>query len=180
MMKSAPSTTFIVAQSEFLFHVLIGIAAGEFEKFFALRTCDWVIPNRDDSGPIEQKAIGKQIRDRQRPRHVRGRSERPATLVLEGGTWTAHDLRRTAATLLGDLGIRPDVIDRCQNHVEQNRMIRTYQRQELLRERQVAFEALGTYFDSIAGGDSATITPIDLTKRRKSRLGGISAQRSTE
>ena len=50
-------------------------------------------------------------------------------------------------------------------------MIRTYQRQELLRERQVAFEALGTYFDSIAGGDSATITPIDLTKRRKSRLG---------
>lgn len=75
--------------------------------------------------------------------------------------------RGSAATLLGDLGIRPDVIDRCLNHVEQNRMIRTYQRQELLRERQVAFEALGTYFDSIAGGDSATITPIALAQRRK-------------
>jgi integrase len=59
-------------------------------------------------------------------------------LLLTGGEWTPHDLRRTAATLMGELGVRPDVIERTLNHIEQNRMSRIYQRQSLEAEQQAA------------------------------------------
>jgi len=42
------------------------------------------------------------------------------SLVLAGGkkgNWTAHDLRRTGATLMETIGIEDKVIDLCQNHV---------------------------------------------------------------
>lgn len=143
-----------------------------FEALLAVRTCQWIIPNRSDDGPIEQKAIGKQIRDRQRPSIVHGRSAKHGSLVLAGGTWTAHDLRRTAATLLGELGARPDVIDRCLNHIEPNRMIRTYQRQELLAERQRAFETLGAYLETRFAEEPAKVVLIAEATRPPQGMSG--------
>lgn len=66
--------------------------------------------------------------------------------------FTAHDLRRTAATLMGELGIDGDVIDLCLNHKIGSKVRRTYQRQQRLADRQQAFEALGDYLVNLLDG----------------------------
>jgi hypothetical protein len=40
---------------------------------------------------------------------------------------------------MGNLGVLPDVIEKCLNHVEQNKMKRIYQRQELKTEQAQAW-----------------------------------------
>ena len=49
-------------------------------------------------------------------------------LVLPGGKWTPHDLRRTAATTMAELGALPDVVEKCLNHTEVGKVKRIYQR----------------------------------------------------
>lgn len=44
---------------------------------------------------------------------------------------------------MGNLGVRPDVIELCLNHIEQNQMKRTYQHQKLINERIEAWKLLG-------------------------------------
>lgn len=108
-----------------------------------VRPSDWCFPGPYGKQPLGPKALSKQIRDRQRPTLVQNRSKKIGTLVLSQGCWTPHDLRRSGATLMGSLGVRPDVIEKCLNHVEQNRMKRIYQRQELKAEQAEAWRILG-------------------------------------
>jgi hypothetical protein len=67
--------------------------------------------------------VSKQIGDRQyrfKQRKALSNRRNDNSLVLskgENGEWTPHDLRRTGATMMQALGVMPDVIDRCQNHV---------------------------------------------------------------
>ena len=44
---------------------------------------------------------------------------------------------------MGELGVNGEVIERCLNHVEANKLKRTYQRHELKREQLEAWELLG-------------------------------------
>lgn len=120
----------------------------------------WLYPQRSDKKHIDTKAIQRQFRDRQRDKRIKGRSKQLGALKATSGEWTAHDLRRTGATLMGDLGIRPDVIDRALNHVEVRKVTRTYQRQELLAERQAAFAALGQILERLASGEASKVVPI--------------------
>lgn len=50
------------------------------------------------------------------------RSKNINALKLKGRKWTPHDLRRTGATMMGVLGVRADVIEKCLNQFEQNKM----------------------------------------------------------
>jgi len=74
---------------------------------------------------------------------MKNRSKATGALLLTGGAWTPHDLRRTGATMMGTLGVRPDIIEKCLNHVEQNKLIRVYQRQEMTPEQRDAWRLLG-------------------------------------
>lgn len=56
-----------------------------------------------------------------------------------------RDLRRTGTTLTGMFGVRPDVIEKCLNHIQQNGQIRTYQRQDLTAEQNDAAMALSRF-----------------------------------
>ncbi|KEA63120.1 Integrase [Marinobacterium lacunae] len=106
----------------------------------------WCYPNRSNSAPVCPKTINKQLQDRQRQpeqKPMSGRSKSGAALLLPGGKWTPHDLRRTAATMMVESGILPEVAERCLNHTEQNRVKRTYQRHSYAREMQHAWEVLG-------------------------------------
>ncbi|QJD29878.1 tyrosine-type recombinase/integrase [Methylococcus geothermalis] len=124
---------------------------GEFEYLF---------PSRD-GGPIVDKAITKQIGDRQRPNPLKNRSTKGAgALLLSGGKWTPHDLRRTGATIMGELGVRPDVIERCLNHVEENRIQRTYQRQKLETEQREAWRILGERLDLLTRDDAHNVVTM--------------------
>jgi len=105
----------------------------------------WVLPARWTDKHVCVKSLAKQIGDRQRGAKppMSCRSLHTDALELPGGKWTPHDLRRTGATLMGMLGVRPDVIEKCLNHVQQNRLVRIYQRQELKDEQAAAWKLLG-------------------------------------
>lgn len=107
----------------------------------------WVMPamNKCDTH-VCIKSLSKQVGDRQRgeeSKPMKNRTKLVSALVLPRGKWTPHDLRRTGATLMGRLGVRPDVIEKCLNHVEQNKLVRIYQRQELSAEQAEAWRLLG-------------------------------------
>lgn len=113
---------------------------------------EWLCPAKNKQGAhVCPKSLAKQIGDRQRPsaKPMRGRSPYTDALVLMNGKWTPHDLRRTGATLMGELGVRPDVIEKCLNHVQQNRLVRIYQRQELREQQREAWQLLGTHLESL-------------------------------
>jgi len=67
--------------------------------------------------------------------------------------WRIHDLRRTAVTGMAELGIRPDVIELCVNHVSGTRggIAGVYNRSELLPERRLALERWAVQVQGISG-----------------------------
>ena len=109
------------------------------------RALPWVFPNASGTGPVGVKSFGKQLADRQRSaeRRLKNRSKDTDALLLPGGRWTAHDLRRTAATLMAELGFGGDVIDECLNHMIESRVRRIYVRDRRVAEQARAFDALG-------------------------------------
>lgn len=114
---------------------------------------DWVMPARHNNGCVCSKSLNKQIADRQRGKReaMSRRSPDTDTLMLPGGKWTPHDLRRTGSTMMGDIGVRVEVIEKCLNHTEQNRMIRIYQRQEQRGEMKAAWEFIGHRLAELTG-----------------------------
>lgn len=92
--------------------------------------------------PLSEKTISKAVHDRIRTVALKGRTQSTGVLMLTGGEWSPHDLRRTMASRMGDLGVAPHVIERCLNHIQQG-IVAVYQRQEYLVERQAAFEMWG-------------------------------------
>lgn len=105
----------------------------------------FVIPSDDWSTHIDTKTVNKQITDRQRETPMANRvAGVNQALVLPGGRWTAHDLRRTGASLMRrPLGVDSDVIERCLNHIKKDRLIRTYQRADWSAEMSQAWHLLG-------------------------------------
>lgn len=137
-------------------------ALSYFKQLHLKKTSDtWVYPaQRLAEGHLCLKTIQKQIKDRQRATALKGRAKSSQCLLLKGGEWTAHDLRRTASTLMGELGVRPDVIDRCQNHIESSRITKTYQQQQLLDERKQAFALLGERLHMLTSISSENVVPL--------------------
>jgi integrase len=68
--------------------------------------------------------------------------------------FTPHDLRRTAATLMGERGVRPDVIERVLNHTPA-KIARTYNRAAYDAEKRQALAILGDLIESVSAGESA-------------------------
>jgi integrase len=117
--------------------------------------CPWVMPARLTESHVDLKSIAKQVADRQRGDKdaMSNRSSSGAALILPGGKWTPHDLRRTAATLMVQLKVAPDVVERCLNHVEQNRMKRVYQRHDYAAEMKQAWRLLGQRLELLTRDD---------------------------
>ncbi|MGB0218809.1 MAG: tyrosine-type recombinase/integrase [Sinimarinibacterium flocculans] len=149
---------------EHLVH-LSEFAVDEFKKLIALAPGDWLFPDRTGKTHIYDKALQKQFRDRQacHPGNRKAGARRPEkwapALRLKGGRWTSHDLRRTGATMMGELGVRSDVIDRCMNHISEDRLKKTYQQQTLMSERRQAFELLGERLALLRYADAGRVVP---------------------
>ncbi|MGB2060650.1 phage integrase family protein [Alcanivorax sp. MD8A] len=112
----------------------------------------WCYPNRADTGPLCSKTVTKQLSDRQRPLEsgtMSNRSGKAQSLILPGGKWTPHDLRRTGATMMTALGVIPEVAERCLNHTEENRVKRTYQRHSYTKECGEAWVKLGAHLQEL-------------------------------
>lgn len=122
---------------------------------------EWILPaskrNKKGEVPVCTKSINKQINDRQRETPLKHRSKSTGTLRLSGGHWTPHDLRRTAATIMGHCGVLSEIIERCLNHVETSKLKRTYQRQEPRQQMQEAWELLGQRLEALLSGGNVTV-----------------------
>mgnify|MGYP000880154987 CR=1 FL=1 len=134
---------------------LSDFAAEKFAQLIALSGYeDWLFPDKSGTQPVSVKSFGKQLADRQRDRAapMSHRSGASRALALPGGKWTAHDLRRTAATLMATLGTSNDVINECLNHKQSDRMTQTYVQDRRLSEQAVAFDKLGRRLSELFGG----------------------------
>lgn len=136
-------------------------ALAQFEKLSALRECDatgaavpWLFPGADKFKPVSVKSLAKQIADRQRPpgSRLKNRTKATTALLMPGGDWTPHDLRRTASTLMSRLGFFDDVINECQNHIKQG-MAGVYNQDRRESQQALAFDALGAKLAQVTGAD---------------------------
>jgi integrase len=78
-------------------------------------------------------------------------------LMAETGTagWTRHDLRRTGATMLGEMGVEPHVIEAALNHAAiHSRLAATYNRARYLPAVREALQRLADRLDAIAAGSA--------------------------
>ncbi len=74
--------------------------------------------------------------------------------------WHRHDLRRTAATLMGDLGVMPDVIEAALNHVAiRSRLAALYNRSRYRPQVAAALQLLADALDGIET-DNAKVVPL--------------------
>ena len=145
---------------------LSDFAVSQFERLKKDQTSmKWIFPSRDGENHLDEKTITKQIRDRQRTEQLKGRAKPTCVLLLTGGQWTSHDLRRTGATLMGELGVSGETIERCLNHTEQNRIKRTYQRQRNERAMAEAWHLLGERLEVLTSGADNVVT---IKKQRRS------------
>jgi integrase len=116
----------------------------------------WCFPARNGQLSLDVKTVSKQIGDRQMRfkarRPLKGRRNDNSLVLADGafGEWTPHDLRRSAATMMQRLGVSPDVIDRCQNHVMQgSRIRRHYLHYDFEAEKREAWQKLGVELQRI-------------------------------
>lgn len=128
--------------------------------------------------PVNEKTLSHLIADRQTDTPKPGRTQYVAEFQLPGGAWTPHDLRRTCATQMGELGVRPDVIDKCLAHSIGGRVTQTYQHQTLRDEMQAAWDAWGARLAGLvraAAADTATAKAIlaDLEARQAAKLASL-------
>lgn len=118
---------------------------------------------RNEGEPLSEKWISKCLRDRQRTVALKNRTKKTGVLLLSGGEWRAHDLRRTMASRMGDLGVAPHVIEKCLNHTLGG-ILAVYQRQEYLPERKAAFETWGSYLERITNVDQSNVIELSAAK----------------
>lgn len=150
-------------------------AFDSFEQLLSLREVDtsmvslpWVFPNQDGDGPVCSKSVGKQLADRQKPNTpaFKSRCKLTKALTLSGGKWTAHDLRRTSATLMAQLGMSTDVIDECLNHMMQRRISRVYIQDRREAQQANAFNALGQKLAQLMQAAPETSNVVELELKR--------------
>lgn len=116
----------------------IHLSAQTMALFVALKSCTtskYVITGFDDKKPLTEKAL---------PRAVNRVQER-----LGIPHWTAHDLRRTFATQLGQtLHIDPVVIEKCLGH-KMPKIMATYNKNEMLPQREDALNRWSEFLENL-------------------------------
>ena len=108
-------------------------------------------PGKDGESHVDTKTVSKLIGDRQcrfkhRSKPLSGRHHDDSLVLSKGakGEWTPHDLRRTGATMMQELGVTLEIIDRCQNHLLGGSKVRRhYLHHDYAKEKTEAWQLLG-------------------------------------
>jgi integrase len=93
--------------------------------------------------------------------------DRETKIIMEAsGTdgWTRHDLRRTGATMLGEMGELPDIIEAALNHVAiRSQLAATYNRSRYRPQVAAALQRLADALDGIEAGAGRVVALHPLT-----------------
>jgi integrase len=76
--------------------------------------------------------------------------------------WVLHDLRRTAATGMAEIGIAPHIVEACLNHVSGAKagVAGTYNRAAYAPEKKTALERWAAQIEGLVSGEAATVTSL--------------------
>jgi integrase len=101
---------------------------------------------RDDTG-YQGWALGKKALDRRCP---------------DAGKWTLHDLRRTAATGMAELGVQPHIVEAVLNHVSGHKsgVAGIYNRATYDREKREALNLWAEHVIALVEGRKAIVVPM--------------------
>lgn len=114
-------------------------------------------PSKNEENHVDTKTVSKLIGDRQcrfknRSKPLTGRHHDDSLVLSKGtkGEWTPHDLRRTGATMMQELGVTLEIIDRCQNHLLGGSKVRRhYLHHDYAKEKTEAWRLLGEKLETI-------------------------------
>lgn len=142
---------------------------------------DWLLPNRKGNGHLDEKTINKQVRDRQKETQLKGRAKGCTCLELEGGEWTPHDLRRTAATLVVRLATQLKfsmesvelLSAKIRSHMNPNPLARVYEKYTYDEEMKTCWNALSKHLIEVIPKHTLEPWPISKKKRSKGSIGAI-------
>lgn len=80
--------------------------------------------------------------------------------LMDMEPFTPHDLRRTAVTRMGDIGVMPFVTEKILNHIMEGAM-GIYNKAEYLPERKEALELWGEKVEQLQRGDTSNVYFLD-------------------
>ena len=65
--------------------------------------------------------------------------------------WTLHDIRRTVATRMGDLGVQPHIVEAVLNHISGHKkgVAGTYNRSVYAKEKRAALETWASHLEGL-------------------------------
>lgn len=134
-------------------------------------------PGKGEKSHVDTKTVSKLIGDRQcrfknRSKPLTGRHHDDSLLLSKGskGEWTPHDLRRTGATMMQELGVTLEIIDRCQNHLLGGSKVRRhYLHHDYAKEKTEAWRQLGDRLAKILANSADCSSTYDLKKTSKIR-----------
>jgi integrase len=143
---------------------LSDFALAQFKQLREISTGEWCFPDSTGTTHVCVKSTTKQIRDRQMSamnrKPMSHRSSKADALILSGGDWKPHDLRRTGSTMMQPLGVAEGVVERVLNHVEPNKLKRTYQTHDYAEEMREAWRLLGDRLEILTSPDTGNVIPI--------------------
>jgi integrase len=81
--------------------------------------------------------------------------------------WVVHDLRRTCATGMAEIGVAPHIIEACLNHISGHKagVAGIYNRAAYAQEKRAAFELWASHLETLVTGRPAKVVPIRGGKR---------------
>jgi integrase len=109
----------------------------------------WVMAGKNPKKHADEKIFGHAIR----------RLVKAKTLVLAGGPFTIHDLRRTARTHLGKLRVPLHIAERCLNH-SLGKIVHTYDQFDDLEQRREALERWDAFILGLLNPEAAKVIPL--------------------
>ena len=116
---------------------LTPLAQSILNELYAISDSPFVLTGLYPSKPLDENALPRAIR------RIQERVNIPA--------WTAHDLRRTFATQLGEtLHVDPVVIEKCLGH-KMPKIMATYNKNEMLPQRQEALTQWSNIIEKLIG-----------------------------
>jgi hypothetical protein len=88
------------------------------------------------------------------------------------GPWRLHDIRRTVATRMAELGVQPHIIEAVLNHVSGHKagVAGVYNRSSYAAEKRIALDLWGKYVQALAEGDRSSDGPRVVKFRQEPRI----------
>jgi integrase len=88
--------------------------------------------------------------------------ELDALLPPDMSRWTLHDLRRTCATRMAELGVQPHIVEAVLNHISGHKagVAGIYNRATYEPEKRAALETWARHVEGVVSGKSAKVVPM--------------------